>query len=79
VTGVHGTTMPPTTDWAKAAPNLGAQACKHPCIAARCSVYNCHAIEVITHIELPPYHWPHSPLDLVPSEIVFGHIFEAFH
>jgi hypothetical protein len=34
---------------------------------------------VITQIKLPPYRGPHSALDMVPSEIVFGHIFELFH
>jgi hypothetical protein len=29
-------------------------------------------------IELPPYCGPHSPLDLVVVEIIFGHLFEAF-
>jgi hypothetical protein len=33
---------------------------------------------VITQIELPPYRGPHSPLDLVPSKIVLGRIFEVF-
>jgi hypothetical protein len=33
---------------------------------------------VMTQIELPPYHGPHSPLDLVTVEIVFGRIFEVF-
>jgi hypothetical protein len=29
-------------------------------------------------MELPPYHGPKSPLDLVAIEIIFGHLFEAF-
>jgi hypothetical protein len=29
-------------------------------------------------IELPPYHRPRSPLDLVVAEHIFGHLFEAF-
>jgi hypothetical protein len=33
---------------------------------------------VITQVELPPYRGPHSPLDLVAVEIIFGRIFEAF-
>jgi hypothetical protein len=32
--------------------------------------------QVIT--ELPPYHGPRSPLDLVAVEFVFGRLFEAF-
>jgi hypothetical protein len=34
--------------------------------------------QVMTQIELPPYHGPRSPLDLVAVEIIFGHLFEAF-
>jgi hypothetical protein len=34
--------------------------------------------QVMTQIELPPYRGPHSPLDVVAIEIVFGHIFEVF-
>jgi hypothetical protein len=33
----------------------------------------------MTQVELSPYHGPHSPLDLVAVEIIFWHIFEAFH
>jgi hypothetical protein len=32
----------------------------------------------MSQVELPPYHSPRSPLDLVAIEIIFGHIFEAF-
>jgi hypothetical protein len=32
----------------------------------------------MTQVELPPYCGPHSPLDLVAIEIIFGRIFEAF-
>jgi hypothetical protein len=34
--------------------------------------------QVMTQIELPPYRRPRSPLDLVPIEIIFGCLFEAF-
>jgi hypothetical protein len=34
--------------------------------------------QVMTQIELPSYHGPRSPLDLVAIEIIFGHLFEAF-
>jgi hypothetical protein len=34
--------------------------------------------QVMTQIELPPYHGPRSPMDLVAIEVVFGHIFEVF-
>jgi hypothetical protein len=32
----------------------------------------------MTQIELPPYRGPHSPLDLVAIEIIFGRLFEVF-
>jgi hypothetical protein len=34
--------------------------------------------QVMIQIELPPYHGPHSPLDLVSIEIIFGRLFKAF-
>jgi hypothetical protein len=36
------------------------------------------ADQVMTKIELPPYRRPHSSLDLVIVEIIFGRLFEAF-
>jgi hypothetical protein len=35
--------------------------------------------QVMFQVELPPFPGPHSLLDLVAIEIVFGCIFEAFH
>jgi hypothetical protein len=32
----------------------------------------------MTQIELPPYHGPWSPLDLVAIKIISGRLFEAF-
>jgi hypothetical protein len=32
----------------------------------------------MTQVELPSYHRPHSPMDLVAIEFIFGRIFEAF-
>jgi hypothetical protein len=32
----------------------------------------------MTQIELPLYHGPRSPLNLVAIEIIFGRLFEAF-
>jgi hypothetical protein len=32
----------------------------------------------MTQIELPLYHGPCSPLDLITVKIIFGHLFEAF-
>jgi hypothetical protein len=37
-----------------------------------------HVDLVMIQVELPPYHGPHSPLDLIASEIVFGRMFESF-
>jgi hypothetical protein len=37
------------------------------------------ANQVITQIDLPLSCGPHSPLNLVAVEIIFGRIFEAFH
>jgi hypothetical protein len=36
------------------------------------------ANQVMTHVELPPYRRPRSPLDLVAIEFIFRHIFEEF-
>jgi hypothetical protein len=36
------------------------------------------ADQVMSQVELPPYHRPCHPLDLVAIEIIFGRIFEAF-
>jgi hypothetical protein len=51
---------------------------KRPTPATRRNKPLRQADQVITHIELPPYCGPHSPLDLVNIEIIFGRIFEAF-
>jgi hypothetical protein len=32
----------------------------------------------MTQVELPQYHGPHNPLDLIAIEITIGRIFEAF-
>jgi hypothetical protein len=37
-----------------------------------------HADQVITQVELLLYLGPHSPLNLVAVEIIFGRIFEVF-
>jgi hypothetical protein len=33
---------------------------------------------VMTQVELPPYHGPHSPLELVAIDFIFECMFEAF-
>jgi hypothetical protein len=54
---------------------LGKHGQKHPPPAAR---HNMLLDQVMTQIELPPYHGPCSPLDVVTIEIIFGSIFEVF-
>jgi hypothetical protein len=83
VTGACDSTAPPTADRAKAAQmtiptTSGAQLHKRPHIVTKQPDRNHRASEVITHIELSHYRGPHSPLDLVPSEIVFGRISKVF-
>jgi hypothetical protein len=34
--------------------------------------------QLMTKIKFPPYRGPHSPLDLIIVEIIFGRLFEAF-
>jgi hypothetical protein len=48
---------------------------KHPSTVAR---HNKPLDQVMTQIELPPYRGPHSLLDIVAIEIIFGHMFEVF-
>jgi hypothetical protein len=36
------------------------------------------ADQVMTQVELPPYHRPRNPLDVIIVEIIFGCLFEAF-
>jgi hypothetical protein len=75
---VPGTIRPPSADRAPTIPTLGV--CRWKCLrifAKRSNQGHC-ADQVITQIELPPYHEPRSPLDLVALEIVFNCIFEAF-
>jgi hypothetical protein len=66
------------TDWVLVAPPTSR--CGRKCLppATKRSNPVPPADQVMTQVELPPYHGPHSPLDLVSIEIIFGHIFEAF-
>jgi hypothetical protein len=58
-------------------PSAGGHGRKHPA-ATKQNKSILQDDQVMTHIELPPYCDPHSPLDLIAIEIIFGCIFEAF-
>jgi hypothetical protein len=51
---------------------------KHPATAIRWNQPLPSADQEMSQIELPPYREPHSPLDLIVVEIIFGRLFEAF-
>jgi hypothetical protein len=75
VVGTHGSTMPTAADRVQTTSASSARGRKHPHIFAKRSDQNHRAAHVITQIVLPLYNGPQSPLDLVPSEIVFNRIF----
>jgi hypothetical protein len=56
----------------------GGHGCKHPLPVLRHKQPLPSTYQVIMQIELPPFHGPHSPVDLVTIEIIFGRLFEAF-
>jgi hypothetical protein len=56
----------------------GGHGCKHSPPATRHNKPFQQVDQVMTQIELPPYHRPRSPLDLGAVKIVFRHIFEVF-
>jgi hypothetical protein len=58
--------------------SAGRHGCKCPPHANRRNRCIPQIDKVMTQVELPPYHRPCSPLDLVAIEIIFGCIFEAF-
>jgi hypothetical protein len=58
------------------APSSGGQKKKRVALGTKCKPDKALADQVIT--ELPPYHGPRSPLDLVAIEHIFGRLFEAF-
>jgi hypothetical protein len=60
-------------------PPSGRHGQKHLCIATKRSDLVPQADQVMTQVELPRYHGPRSPLDLVALEIIFGHVFDVFH
>jgi hypothetical protein len=68
---------PSTTDQTTAATPLGGgQKKKHVMLGTKRKQDKPPAGQVI--IELPPYHGPRSPLDLVIVEHIIGRLFEAF-
>jgi hypothetical protein len=60
------------------APSADGQKRKHPPPALKRKQSKPPVDQVMTQIELPPYHGPRSPLDLVAIEINFGCLSEAF-
>jgi hypothetical protein len=68
-----GQTHPSVVDRVEAtAPSVGGQKRKCPPPTLKCKQSKPPADQVTTQIELPPYHIPRSPLDLVVVEIIFG-------
>jgi hypothetical protein len=59
-------------------PSTSGCGCKCPPLATRRNKPIPQIDQVTTQVELPTYHEPRSPLDLVVIEIIFGRIFEAF-
>jgi hypothetical protein len=68
----------PIIDQAPTIPPSGGHGRKHLCLIARCSDPVPQANQVMTQVVHPPCRGPHSLLDLIAIEIVFGRIFEAF-
>jgi hypothetical protein len=60
------------------APSAGGHKWKRPPTVPKRKQVKTLADQVMTQIDLPPYHGPQSPLDLVAIEIIFGRLFEAF-
>jgi hypothetical protein len=58
--------------------STGKRGCKRPPSVTKRSKPITLVDQVMSQVELPPYHGPRCPLDLVAIEIIFGRIFEAF-
>jgi hypothetical protein len=72
-------TNPSTADRAAlGAPSAGGHKQKRPPTVPKRKQMKDSTDQVMTQMELPPYHGPKSPLDLVTIEIIFGRLFEAF-
>jgi hypothetical protein len=63
---------------ASSAPSAGGQKQKRLPPVPNCKSTKSSADQVMIQIELPPYHGPRHPLDLVTLEIVLGSLFEVF-
>jgi hypothetical protein len=59
-------------------PSAGGQKRKCPPPALKRKQSKLPADQLMTQIDLPPYHGPQSPLNLVVVEIIFERLFEAF-
>jgi hypothetical protein len=74
-----GQSHPSVVDRVKATtPSIGGQKRKRPPPALKRKQSKPPADQVITKIELPPYHRPRSPLDLVDVEIILGAFLKPF-
>jgi hypothetical protein len=76
--GMTEQSIPSTAEWVLATTPFGKCGQKHLHPATRRSNLVPQADQVMTQAKLPPYHGHRSPLDVVPIEIIFGRIFEAF-
>jgi hypothetical protein len=76
--GMSETSKPSAADQVLIVPPSGRCGRKLPPPATKLSNLVPPADQVMTQVELPPYRGPHSPLDLVAIEFIFGRIFEAF-
>jgi hypothetical protein len=69
---------PSVTNRVPVVPSSSGRGGKHLRIIVRLSDPVPQADQVMTQVELSPYHRPHSPLDLVAVEIIFGTYFKRF-
>jgi hypothetical protein len=76
--GMVGDIRPSTIRQIAAAPSGSRQKKKHVPLSSKRKLATPSPNQVMTHIELPPYCEPRSPLNLVAIEIIFGRLFEAF-
>jgi hypothetical protein len=77
--GAPGTIMPSIDDRVTTVPPSGARRQKRMCLAMKWSDPVPLVDQVMYQVELLPYHVPRNPVDLVPSEIISGCMFDSFH